>query len=447
MEEPAEDPLSVDPDIDAVILGASRGDRSVLPALQRYLEEALALFSNSRAVGEATGAAVEGNSEAKTAAATQRLVAPMILIQDLIDAAGQLPDASLEPVLRELLQDIEYDGVLAALETIHPATPPVSTGELARLLRGGKQRGVKAAIKRASIGDLLAGLAESIAGDNEFTEDIANACHKAKEAEVLTAVQPWLSGADPCHRQAAAWALGREGDEDGLPDARTMECLYTLLADPVPEVVVAALHALGERTARNFTSSDLERMRQACENHPSVTVRGAYSDVFYSPYVGGDAASGALDVWLRMSRDEDARQRYLACGRLRNFLYEFNRNDSTDYGKISATLNAALADSSAAVRFDALGGLSDLGEDHDDQIEAELNALADLLERSGIEKRTGYEDDGLDLVGEMLSKPRRRFVPAMERIVKLSQEEEGDFLSSILENCRNAPPATGGEDS
>ena len=439
MEDPNEILLSVDPGIHAIVVGASHGDRSVLPALRDYLEEALALFTDNKAVGERTSAALEGMSETEVAAAMQRMMAPMILFSDLVAAAGRLPDPSLEPVLRALLQYIEDDGIIDALERISPSGPPASDGKLAKLLRDGKQRGVKAAIKRASIGDLLAGLAESIARDNEFTEDIAYACHGYEEDEVLFAVRPWLNDADPRRREVAAWALGREGDEDDPPDARAMEYLRTLLTDPVPEVVVAALRALGDRTARNFTSADLEKMRLACEHHPSVKVRGAYSDVFYSPYVAGDPASGALDVWCRMSRDEDARQRYLACGRLRVFLEEFNRNDKTDYGKISNTLNALLNDSSAAVRFDALGGLADLGEDHDDQIEAELNALADILEHSNLDERTGDEDDGLDLVGEMVSKPRRRFIPAMERIVKATHDDEGGYFINILDICRTSP--------
>ena len=458
MEDPSEIMRSIDPGLYTVLLGASRGDRAVLPALRDYLEKALALFIDSKGVGERTSAAVAGKSESEMTTVFRQMMAPLTVFQDLVAAALQLPDPSLEPVLRELAAHVPDDGVLDALEKVQSMTPraggddnvvtlstpgaaqPADGGTIVKLLREDSYRALKAAVRKASIADLLEGIAECVATFNDFKHDIAAACHRRNEAEILFAVRPWVGHADPRCREAAAWALGREGEEDVPPDRRTMDCLNALLVDREPDVIVAALYGLAQRTGRNFTPSDLERMRQACERHPSVKVRGAYSDAFYSPYVGNDPATGALDVWCRMTRDEDARQRYVACGRLRTFLYEHNRNPGTDYGRIGAALNAARADSSANVRFEALAGLTDLGENHNEHIRAELDALADLLERSGVSENTIDEDNGLNMVNEIVQKPSRLFVPALERIIRALKVEDGnDFWRNILESCRNAP--------
>jgi hypothetical protein len=451
---------SYDPGIDAVVAGADRGDWAVVPALRDYLERARLLIEDKTGASARTAAAVADKPQAEKLAAFRQLGAPLSLLDYLVAAAMRLPDASLEPVLKDLSRLLSHEGVrnaLAKVRSVKPTSaadaapdPNVNTsgipspgdpgdGMLAKAVRDNDHRGMLAAVTEATIGDLLAGLAECIGSGHHFKVQIVNACHRYPEAEVLVAVQPWISDADPRRREAAAWALARDGQAGGPPNPRTMAHLHVFLTDREPAVVAAALHALAQRIGRNFTPSDLERMRLACEHHPSVKVRGKYSDVFFSPHVGHDHAPGALDVWCRMTRDADAGQRSAAVGRLRTLLFPHRRKSDTDVGKISAVLNAARTDASANVRFTALAGLTDLGENHKAQIGVEFAALADVLERTNFDERTDEADDGLDLVREILAKPSRIFLPSLQRIITAMPEEQRYYWDDLLEACRTAP--------
>jgi hypothetical protein len=452
---------SIDPQIHAIVSGANHRDRRVLPALREQLEQALALFTDATSATQSVVAAVAGLPESARVQAITRVMMPMTLFDDLVLAAIRMPDASLEPVLKALSQRLSHEGVREALSKVRALIPSskwnakvkplsipntkqsVGDGSLATLVRNDDYKGVLDAIPEALIGDLLAGLGECIASDKRFQlEALVNACQRYPESEVLFVVRPWITDADPGRRQAVAMALGREGEDDIAPDRRVIDQLYRLLADREPDVVVAALWAIGRRTSRNFTPSDLARMRSQCERHASVKVREAYSDVFYSPYVGHGPATGACEAWCRLTRDEDPRQRYLAGGRLRTFLWE-GEEYAYLHKQISAALNAAKADASANVRFEALAGLTELRENHSAQIERELTDLADQLELSNIGDRTGDEDDGLGLILEMVKKPNRRYVSALERIVNAFKAadpgSDTDCFDTLVEECRQAP--------
>jgi hypothetical protein len=116
--------LSIDPGIHAIVQGASRGDRTVVPALRAYLEQALARFIDSKAVTARTAAASDGKSKAELYAVVKRTTAPTTFYDQLVEAASHLPDASLEPVLQERAERMEGDEVLGALEKVRSLTTP-----------------------------------------------------------------------------------------------------------------------------------------------------------------------------------------------------------------------------------------------------------------------------------------------------------------------------------
>lgn len=453
---------SFDPALLDIVKAIRRQDRSALPRLHQTLARAAELFADYEAIIARAKAELSGRPQAEYEAAMSKVTAPMMVLDQLLEAVMLMPDPSFEHVLKELSKCVNNEGVRQVLAEVRAKMPrPSDTAEvkhldpgvtstagpgrnlagrsLAVMIRDRDFKGVLDAVTEATIGELLSAMAEAIrSGKRSHLQALGSACHRYPEPEVLFAVRPLIADADPSRREAAALALGREAGV--APDERVMSLLYRLLADGSPEVVAAAVAAIGQRTSRNFTPDILARLRQVCEQHPSTKVRSAYSDVFYAPYLGADPVRGALEAWCRLARDPDDWVRYYAVARAATFTFD-EQALRTYTSQLLPMLDVAKTDPSARVRFAALSGLVKLGKEPVALIAQELTRVAHLVEQPDLSERPEDADDGLPLLNELIQKPNRRYVAALERILAAFQAAgiDTDSIESQLEECRNAP--------
>jgi HEAT repeat protein len=420
-----------DPEVDVrafAIEGlALRNDQRAIPALARDL----VLCDEAWAV-TAKGIKVDGLSDADKQAVVAEFQLAMksnSSMQQLMSAAGSLPDSRLIPGLEALAGRFPmYRPVLMACRARSTASKIVGsvwgkTPEAAaqnpladpKILADRKL--LAAALPKASTQDLLITQALPQTTDNpSATAAIWEECKGRPPADVIAAARTLARDSDPAKRAAAAKALVIviffHAPGDGAPPNRSItDLLLTLAGDGEKSVVLAALDALLHqlRMQEPFDAKVAARLR-AFETHPDVEVREAYGKIFErGDWSGLD--QGLFDIWLRLIKDPSPRIRKQACGYFHYCMfvpYTATRDD------VRQALRQCLSDEDLGCRMEALQVLCKMKDRTTAAaIEQELQRLLPATETLPL-------DDMLNtitlLTDAINDQPNRRYVPTLTRL-------------------------------
>ena len=362
--------------------------------------------------------------------------------------------ASLER-LGERFSDEDLRDIVAACQSLprrlgraHPkprsgtasaqATPETAQLDDPKVL--GDIRALQRAVTTASVPSLLLAIVKARETDNTAAlETIRRECCRRPEEDMIATAAIWSLDQDPRKRTAAALALSREATEDVTPPHEMVDLLLRLIADVDPQVVVAALGAIGERTLRHFDDSVRIHLEH-CETDPSDEVRIAYARMYQSPTMYDEQRSDAdVDVWVRLTRDPSPTVRTIACGHLDSCAYQEWSLAHIDREDVREALFERLEDEDMATRCLAMSALGRLGESGIIPfVERELAQLEQMHAADvGRGPRSGPRLPQRG--GHRLAEPAR-YVPALRMwLARMKDEEHGtEWIDGLIEDCKRA---------
>ena len=292
----------------------------------------------------------EGNSKARLAAA-QRL--------------GRIGSASAVPGLARSLYDLRSDVRLAAAEALGVIGAPAAVAPLSRALESKEWRMRRAAadaLGKISDPGVIEPLAGALADKEGAVTTVAAVALGRIGAPAVPAVTKLLAHQTPEARAAAAYALGRIGDDSGIPPLRPR------LDDDAPAARLAAADALGKlgdaesasRIAQMLSDADPDVVKGV---HKPLTALGTNAVPALMAVVSGEHREArvaalsllglagdprAVGTFLENAGDKD---KWIA-DRARRSLEQL-----VEAGRGVPELVAALKDSNAAIRRTAVGYL------------------------------------------------------------------------------------------